>query len=300
MADSNVRSNPVNVEQIMDQIRGRIRDQRGIEYTEQQIQELAAAQLEKYLDPKKVRSNLLEEFRRLRASSFAGEPSPEAADDAAVFQTDSAWLRPLRAVLRPIARLFINTRALATVLVQSRADKSRRTRDQLLFELIHNLIVETTRLGIEVKNLKMRNESLAGRVEFNERRVRALEGAVMYQPSKGDSAPERPSSGIHMTATPPAAAVPTSESPQGRTQQFNPAAAPGEGSGRRRRRRRRGRRGGGQPSAPAGAPVSQGTSEPTDTMNAQMPSAEASPSDFHDEGVDQPESDDGGSDIEPQ
>jgi hypothetical protein len=300
MADSNVRSNPVNVEQIMEQIRGRIREQRGVEYTEEQIQELAAAQLEKYLDPKKVRSSLLEEFRRLRASSFAGEPAPEAADDAAVFQTDSAWLRPLRAVLRPITRLFINTRALATVLMQSRAEKSRRTRDQLLFELIHNLTVETTRLGIEVKNLRMRNESLAGRIEFNERRARALEGAVMYQPSKGDSAPDRASSSVPVTATPPPAPGPTSDSSQGRMQQFNPAAAPGEGSGRRRRRRRRGRRGGGQPSGPVGAPVPQGTSQPTDSVSAQVQSAEPPASEFHDDEGDQPDSDDGGSDIEPQ
>ena len=88
MADSNLRSNPVNVEQIMEQIRSRIRDQRGVEYTEHQIQDIAAAQLEKYLDPKKVHSNLLEEFRRLRASSFAGEQVPEAVDDAAPVAAD--------------------------------------------------------------------------------------------------------------------------------------------------------------------------------------------------------------------
>src|SRR4029077_18598333 len=96
MADSNVRSNPINVEQIMEQIRARVREQRGVEYTEQQIQDLAAAQLEKYLDPKKVHSQLLEEFRRLRAASFAGERVQEPSDNAAVFETDRAWLRPLR------------------------------------------------------------------------------------------------------------------------------------------------------------------------------------------------------------
>ena len=225
MADSNVRSNPVNVEQIMEQIRSRIRDQRSVEYTEQQIQDLAAAQLEKYLDPKKVRSNLLEEFRRLRASSFAGEPLREAADDAAVFQDDRGWMRAFRSLLRPITRLLINTRALATVLMQSEAEKSRRTRDQVLFELIHNLTVETTRLGIEAKNLKMRNESLAGRVEFNERRVRALESAVMYQPSRGDSAPVRLPAGSQMTGTSPTATASSSEGAQDRAPQFN--AAPG-------------------------------------------------------------------------
>lgn len=302
MADSNVRSNPINVEQIMEQIRGRIRDQRGVEYTEQQIQDLAAAQLEKYLDPKKVHSNLLEEFRRLRASSFAAERVPEAGDDAAVFQTDSAWLRPFRLVLRPITRLFINTKALATVLVQSQTEKSRRTRDQVLFELIHNLVVDTTRLGIEVKNLKMRNESLSGRIEFNERRARALEGAVMYQPSKGDSVPpERSSVASQASVTPPAPMSPTADSSHDRTLPSNPVPGPtGEGSGqRRRRRRRRGRRGGGPPAA-FGAPVPAATSDRPDSTNPQMRPAESPAAENHGDEDGESEGDDGGSDIEPQ
>ena len=125
MADSNVRSNPINVEQIMEQIRGRYPASSAcFKYTEQQIQDLAAAQLEKYLDPKKVHSNLLEEFRRLRAASFTAERVPEASDDAAVFQADSAWLRLFRWVLRPITRLFINTKALATVLIQLQTERT--------------------------------------------------------------------------------------------------------------------------------------------------------------------------------
>jgi hypothetical protein len=302
MADSNVRSNPVNVEQIMEQIRSRIREQRGVEYTEQQIQDLAVAQLEKYLDPKKVRSNLLEEFRRLRASSFAGEPPREATDDAAVFRDDRAWVRAFRSLLRPITRLLINTRALATVLMQSEAEKSRRTRDQVLFELIHNLTVETTRLGIEVKNLKMRNESLAGRVEFNERRARALEGAVMYQPSRGESAPERLPSGSQMTGTSPATTTSSSEGSQDRPPQFNAApGAPGEGSGRRRRRRRRGRRGGGQPFVAGSTPSSSpGTTDRPDNPGPEMMSAESPASETHGDDDDHPESDHGESDAEPQ
>ncbi len=64
MPDFNVRSDSVNVEQIMEQIRARIREKRGADYTEQQIQELAAVKLEKFLDPRGVRSDLLEQFRR--------------------------------------------------------------------------------------------------------------------------------------------------------------------------------------------------------------------------------------------
>jgi len=294
MADSNLRSNPVNVEQIMEQIRGRIRDPHGVEYTEQQIQELAAAQLEKFLDPKKVRSNLLDEFRRMRASGFAAEPARQATDDAAVFHTDRAWLRPLRFLLRPIARLFINTKALAAVVLQSESEKSRRTRDQLLFELVHNLVVETARLGIELRNLRMRNESLSGRLEFNERRARALEGAVMYPPSKGElPASDRPSAGSPVITTPlePAGAPADSRSHQDRTHQHTQApAVPGDGSGqRRRRRRRRGRRGGGPPPGVTGQAPSPET----------PPAESSAPAAMHDDS-EQAESDDGGSDIEPQ
>ena len=63
MADFTVRADSVNVEQIMDQIRARIREKRGVDYTEQQIREMAAVKLEKFLDPKGVRSDLLEQFR---------------------------------------------------------------------------------------------------------------------------------------------------------------------------------------------------------------------------------------------
>ena len=63
MPDFNVRADSVNVEQIMEQIRARIREKRGVDYTEQQIRELAAVKLEKFLDPRGVRSDLLDQFR---------------------------------------------------------------------------------------------------------------------------------------------------------------------------------------------------------------------------------------------
>ena len=66
MSDFNVRADSVNVEQIMEQIRARIREKRGVDYTEQQIRELAAVKLEKFLDPRSVRSDLLEYFRKRR------------------------------------------------------------------------------------------------------------------------------------------------------------------------------------------------------------------------------------------
>ena len=69
MADFTVRSDSVDVEQIMRQIRARIREKRGADYTETELRELATVKLEKFLDPRGVRSDLVEQFRRQRVAS---------------------------------------------------------------------------------------------------------------------------------------------------------------------------------------------------------------------------------------
>ncbi len=100
MADFNVRSDSVNVEQIMEQIRSRIRDKRGVDYTEDQIRELATVKLETFLDPRGVRSDLLEQFRRSQPS-----PPPLSVPRAAVPIRGHDALRfasRLRTVLPPV------------------------------------------------------------------------------------------------------------------------------------------------------------------------------------------------------
>ncbi len=47
MTDFQIRSDNVDVEQIMRQIRSRIRETRGVDYTEDEIKELARVKLEK-------------------------------------------------------------------------------------------------------------------------------------------------------------------------------------------------------------------------------------------------------------
>ena len=64
-------------------------------------------------------------------------------------------------------------------------DRSRAEWNALYYEVLHNLVLETTRMGIEVQNLRMRVESLSSRLDFSERRVRALEGVVQYRPEVG-------------------------------------------------------------------------------------------------------------------
>jgi hypothetical protein len=195
MSDFTVRSDNVDVEQIMRQIRARIRDKRGVDYTEEEVRELASVRLEKFLDPRGVRSDLLEQFR----SSRAAMPAPRnfAFEDETLYETHRGFIRWLRKLLNPILKLFFNPNPLIQALhIQSELNTRNAKReelDALNYEVIHNLVIELTRLGIEVKNLKMRVESMSSRLDFDERRARALEGVVMYRP--GAAAALQPSSG---------------------------------------------------------------------------------------------------------
>ena len=195
MTDINIRSDNVDVEQIMRQIRARIREKRGVDYTEEEIRELAAVKLEKFLDPRGVRSDLLEQFRRTRGSL---PPAPNFAfEDSTMFESHRGLLRWIRKLLRPLLKLFFNPNPLIQALhIQSELNTRNAKRedlDTLHYEVMHNLVLELTRLGIEVKNLKMRVESMSSRLDFDERRARALEGVVMYRP--GAAPPLQPPAG---------------------------------------------------------------------------------------------------------
>src|SRR4051812_27364403 len=184
MSDFSVRSDNVDVEQVMRQIRTRIREKRGVDYTEEEIRELANVKLEKFIDPKGVRSNLLEEYRRL--SSAEAPPPNFAFGEDTLFETHRAPIRWLRALLRPFLKLLFNPNPLIQAL-HIQADLNQRNAerharlDGLHYEVMHNLVLELTRTGAEVKSLKMRLESMASRLDFDERRARALEGVVQYR-----------------------------------------------------------------------------------------------------------------------
>ena len=260
MSDFTIRADSVDVEQIMRQIRARIRDKRGVDYTEEQIQELAAVKLERFLDPQGVRSDLLEQFRRARAEQ---EPPPPnyAFEDTTLYESNRGLVRALRRLLQPILKLFFNPNPLIQTLhIQAELNKlyeRRAEREALYYELIHNLAVELTRVGIEVNNVKMRLESIASRLDFDERRARALEGVVQYRPGSG-------------AAVAAAASEPGPRPPRPDTSE-RPGAADhtGDGQRSRRRRRRRGRRGGPTTFSPGASP--QGVSHAVAPAAAEEP-----------------------------
>jgi hypothetical protein len=310
MADFNIRSDSIQVEQIMEQIRTRIQEKRGVDYTEQQIRELAAVKLEKLLDPRGVRSDLLERFRRVKAEHEPADLPNYAFEEETLYESHRAPLRFIRKLLQPLLKLFFNPNRLVqalhiqsqlnTMLVQREA--ARRGVDELYFEVIHNLVLETTRLGIEVKNLKMRVESLSGRLDFDERRSRALESAVVYRTS-GDARADAPGAQAPRSSAPAPASTPASLSPaDGNSPGLSPGgggtAQEGPGQRSRRRRRRRGRRGGGPPPGPGMSPQwtqpregeAQTAAPPGAETDAPAVSRGDAPAE-HDDGADESDSD---------
>ena len=160
MSDVNVRSDSVDVEQIMKQIRARIREKRGADYTEAELKQLASVKLEQFADPAGLRSDLLEQFRQRST-----EPS--------TYQRHRGMRRVVLMMMHPVLK---------------RVQKQLMADLNLYFEIIHNLVVETTRLGIEVQNLKMKVEALSSRLDFDERRARSFENVVQY---KSDALPRQ-------------------------------------------------------------------------------------------------------------
>lgn len=309
MADFHIRSDSVDVEQIMRQIRTRIREKRGADYTEAELEQLATVKLERFLDPRGVRSDLVEQFRRRRVVPEA-PPNYEFGEQT-LYETHRGALRSLRALFKPLLKLFFNPDKITTALhiqsqVNTQAERRLRyleEREPLYYELIHNLVLEVTRLGIEAHNLKMRVESQSSRLDFDERRARALEGVVQYKPP-----PQQSRGGAPRAAAPPAA---TPSTPAGAAQAPNDAAASGSSearaepgtSGERRRRRRRRRRRPGQtlaespgggarpgasPRSPDGSPGDPAEAAEYAASAPTAPAGEdsAGPDDWSDEGDD--------------
>lgn len=278
MTDFNVRSDSVDVEQIMARIRERVREKRGADYTEDEIRELASVKLEKFLDPRSLRSDLIEHYRKARPDDTFNLPPPP---ETFVFEEDTIYtstrpiLRAVRRLLNPLLKLFFSPNPIIHALNQQSSIneylfkidnrvRGRHELDLLNYELLHNLVVETTRASIEVRNMKMHVEALAARLDFVERRARALEGVVQY---RTETLPVRP-------------IAPLGEA--------TPAEA-GADKPARKRRRRRGRRrpsegeGGSEGARPETLAASSdtassvGTEPASDSDRVDRPSAPAIP-----------------------
>ena len=248
----------VDVEQIMRDIRARIAQHQGIELSNEQIQDLAARRLESILDPRSVKPALLDQLRRAAGSPAEAAPPtaqpPYAFEDTTLYDSPNGFVRFMRRLLNPLLKLFFNPNPLIHALnIQARVNMEAAARDAerdrrqaewnaLHYEILQRLATEISRVTIEEQALSMKVEALSAKIDFNERRVRGIEG-VMHQ---ARPAPRRES---RESVEPIPALVVAQGDPAALPETSAAAGVPGATaeSTRRRRRRRRGRRGAGVP-----------------------------------------------------
>jgi hypothetical protein len=178
-----IRAEGIDVEGIRESIQEEIKRKKGELYTEEELRVLAERELQAVLQGGELRGELLEELRARDAQwnySFAAETIYRSSRGAV--GRVLAWVRRL---LRPVQKLFWNPNPMISAL--SRQSDLNRYYSHLL----HNLVLELTRLNLEVQELRSRNLELAARLELLARREKTLESMVVYREEPEGPEPER-------------------------------------------------------------------------------------------------------------
>lgn len=177
-----VEAGAMDVARLLAEVYRRIeeRQKSGI-YTEDELRYIAERPLEPVLQARDVSAALLDELRARDAQwNFSFDPETVYRSSRGVVGR-LLWLS--RRVLRPVQKLFWNPTPMISALSRQ-SDLNRFTS-----HLLHNLVLELTRLNLEVQELRNRNLQLAGRVELLARRGRTLEQMVGER--EGDEDPQR-------------------------------------------------------------------------------------------------------------
>jgi hypothetical protein len=169
-----VKAEGVDVERLLADVHNRIEERRkaGL-YTEEEVRFIAERPLEGVIQPHDVRADLLEEFRKRDASwnySFGAETVYRSSHGPSGRAIELA-----RRLLRPVHKLFWNPNPMIAALSRQ-SDLNRFS-----VHLLHNLVLELTRLSLEVQELRSRNLELSSRLEALARREKTLEGMVAYR-----------------------------------------------------------------------------------------------------------------------
>jgi hypothetical protein len=179
-----IRSDDVDVGEIMRLIRQRIEEKKQGLYTDDEIREIAEHRLDAVLDAHEFKSDFVSDFREKAGRwnfAFDAETIYRSSRGAV-----GRGLESVRRVLSPLQKLFWNPNPMISAL-------SRQSDlNKYYVHLLHNLALEVTRLNLEVQDLKNRNLQLQGRLDFQARREKALESMVVYRdpPSAPDASKE--------------------------------------------------------------------------------------------------------------
>jgi hypothetical protein len=175
-----IRAEGVDTEQVLREIRESIEEKKkaGL-ITEEEIREIASRPLRPVLQPHDLKSGLLAELLE--------QPSRWnfAFDADTLFRSSRGGsgraLEAVRRLLRPVQKLFWNPTPLISALSRQKDVNTAYA------HLLHNLVLEVTRLNLEVVDLRSRMLQLQGRLELQSRREKTLESmALGTPPSRGE------------------------------------------------------------------------------------------------------------------
>jgi hypothetical protein len=179
-----IKAEGVDVHRLLAEIHRRIEERREGLYTEEELRFIAERALEGVLQPHDLRADLVEEFR-----SRDGQWN-YAFDAETIYRSSRGLvgrtLEAARRLLRPVQKLFWNPNPMISALSRQ-SDLNRFS-----VHLLHNLVLELSRLSLEVQELRSRNLHLAGRLEALERREKTLEGMVVYREGEAPGGAPRP------------------------------------------------------------------------------------------------------------
>jgi hypothetical protein len=163
-----IEAEGLDVARLLADVHRRIEERRasGL-YTEEELRYIAERRLEPVLQARDLSAALVEEFRARDAQwNFSFAPDTIYRSSRGALGQVLAFSRRL---LRPVQKLFWNPTPMISALSRQ-SDLNRFTA-----HLLHNLVLELTRLNLEVQELKNRNLQLSGRVETLARRAKTLE-----------------------------------------------------------------------------------------------------------------------------
>jgi len=175
-----IKADGVDVERIRRAILEQIETKKGDLYSGEELEALAERGLEAVLRAGELRGELLEEFQARDGQwnySFDTE-TVYRSSRGVVGQV----LEAIRRILRPVQKLFWNPNPMISALSRQ-SDLNR-----YYVHLLHNLVLELSRLNLELQELRNRNLQLSGRVEMLARRGKTLE--EMVGAGRTESGPE--------------------------------------------------------------------------------------------------------------
>ena len=140
-------------------------------YTDAEVRQIAERPLHPVLEAHDLKSGLLTEIQ--------GGSWNYAFDAETIYRSSRGGaLESIRRLLRPIQKLFWNPTPMIAALSRQKDLNGANA------QLLHNLVLELTRLRLEVDELKARHLQMQARLELQAKREQVLESMVVLREEK--------------------------------------------------------------------------------------------------------------------